>query len=125
LKYDGHLPLAGVQFVEKTMSFSLTEADNGRELEVKVNDTFDLRLRESRMGGYRWSPLETGQPFLAMTEIRMETHAATPLPGESNVRAWHFLAQQPGLAHLRLQHRRSWEPESAGSQFALTVKVAA
>ena len=107
------------------MSLLLTELDNGREVEVKVNEAFDLRLRESRMGGYRWNPLEVGQPFLTMTETKMETHSAPPLPGEANVRAWHFVAQQPGLAHLRLQHARSWEPESAGSQFALTVKVAA
>ena len=40
-------------------------------------------------------------------------------------RSWRCTAQQPGLAQIRLQHLRSWQPTDPGRYFRLSVKVAA
>jgi predicted secreted protein len=110
---------------QQFMSQSLTETDNGHTLEMKVNDTFDLRLRESRMGGYRWNLQESGAPFLNVVERKGETQSTSSPRGQPNLRTWRFVARQPGLARVQLRHRRPWEEESSGTQFALTVKIVA
>ena len=107
------------------MSQSLTETDNGHTLEMKVNDTFDLRLRESRMGGYHWNLEENGAPFLSVVERKAETQPTSSPRGQPNLRTWRFTAQRPGSARIQLHHRRPWEPESSGSEFSLSVKVVA
>ncbi len=105
------------------MNPQLTEADSGQTIELRLHEGFDLRLSEARMGGYRWTLLETGEPVLQAGELG--TQPAPSQPGELNLRAWHFTAQKPGSTRIRLAHRRSWEPESSGREFLLQVQVAA
>jgi predicted secreted protein len=106
------------------MNQTYSEDDNGRTLELKVNDSFDLLLSESRMGGYRWNLVETGAPVLKAEEIG--SHAAdASAPGGGSSRSWCFTAQQPGSVQLRLQHLRSWQPNAPSRDFRLSVKVAA
>lgn len=105
------------------MDQSLSEADNGRAIELHVQESLQIQLPESRMGGYRWSLVEAGEPVLAA--IEMGTKAASSLPGQANIRRWQFSAKQQGSVQIQLRHRRSWEPESSGSEFSLSVKVVA
>lgn len=103
------------------MNYSLTETDNGRVLELQVKQQLELALPESRMSGYQWTILESGEPFLAHSEIR--TQSKPSLVGQPNVRAWQFTAQQPGLALVMLRHARSWEPAASAREFSFSVKV--
>ena len=105
------------------MDQALSEADNGRAIELHVWESLQIQLPESRMGGYRWSLVETGAPVLAAIEVG--TKSAPSLPGQSNIRRWQFSAKQAGSVHIQLRHGRSWEPESSGSEFSLSVKVVA
>lgn len=105
------------------MIYALSEADNGRILEVHVKDDLDLALRESRMSGYQWSVVESGEPFLSYEEIG--TQSKPTRVGEPSTRAWRFTARQAGLARVTLRHARSWEPASSGSEFSLSVKISA
>jgi len=105
------------------MNQTYSDNDNGRTIELKVDDTFELTLSESRMGGYRWKLVETGEPVLAAKELA--TTADASMPGGRSSRSWRCTAQQPGLAQIRLQHLRSWQPTDPGRDFRLSVKVAA
>jgi inhibitor of cysteine peptidase len=104
------------------MIASYTDADNGRTLELKMGDSFDLTLSESRMGGYHWKLADTGEPVLKNEELKA-TPAHASVPGAGSSRSWRFTAQQPGSAQLRLQHLRSWQPDAPGREFRLDAKV--
>jgi predicted secreted protein len=104
----------------------VTESDNGRTIQLHPQDELDLQLNESRMGGYRWTLVEAGEPVLRRQNIeKTTTQTAASKLGMPNMRTWQFTAEQPGSARLRLRQQRSWESESAGSEFRLTVEVAA
>ena len=105
------------------MNHSYSDADNGRTIDLKVNDSFDLTLSESRMGGYRWKLVDNGVPVLKAEETGAQAADAS-VPGGRGSRSWRFTAQQPGSAQLRLQHLRSWQPDAPGQDFSLSVKVA-
>ncbi len=99
-------------------------AVNGRVLDLKVSNSFELTLAESRLGGYRWQLVETGAPVLKAEELGAQASDAS-VPGGRSSRSWRFTAQQPGSIQLRLQHLRSWQPDAPGRDFQLSVKVAA
>ena len=104
----------------------VTESDNGRTIQLHPQDELDLQLNESRMGGYRWTLIDTGEPVLRrQTTEKASTQAAASKLGMPNIRTWQFTAEQPGATQLRLRQQRSWETESAGSDFCLTIEVAA
>jgi predicted secreted protein len=103
------------------MNQALTQADNGRSLDLHVGDQFSLCLRESRMGGYRWNMVEKGEPILTSAET--EVHSRPPALGEPRMRAWQFKAEKPGSARIYLQHRRPWEAAGSGDDFSLNVLV--
>ena len=103
------------------MSEALTQADNGRSIELHVGDRFQLSLRESRMGGYRWNMVEKGEPVLGSNET--EVHSRPPALGEPRMRAWTFTAEEPGSVRIYLQHRRPWEAAGSGEDFSLNVSV--
>lgn len=108
----------------KLVNQTYSDNDNGRTIDLKVDDTFELTLSESRMGGYRWKLVETGTPILNSEEL--EAHAIdASVPGGRSSRSWRFTARQPGSAQLRLQQLRSWQPNAPGRDFRLSVKVAA
>ena len=103
------------------MNQALTQADNGRSIELHVGDRFELSLRESRMGGYRWNVVEKGEPVL--TSVETKEHSRAPALGEPRMRVWQFTAEKPGSAHIYLQHRRPWETAGSGDDFSLNVSV--
>lgn len=105
------------------MTYSLTDDDNGRVLQLQVGDQLQLTLRESRMSGYRWSLLESGEPSLEHAETGTQSNPG--IIGQPNLRGWQFTAKQAGLARVVLRQARSWEPPSSGSEFSLSAKISA
>jgi len=106
------------------MNQTYGEDDNGRSVDLKISDSFDLRLSESSMGGYRWKLVESGAPVLKAEEASLPV-TDTSMPGGHNRRSWHFTAQQPGKVQLHLLHLRSWQPHAPGAEFRLNVNVEA
>lgn len=103
------------------MTEALTQADNGRSIELHVGDQITLSLRESRMAGYRWNVLEKGEPVL--TSVETEEHSRPPALGQPRMRAWQFTAEKPGAGRIYMQHRRPWEAAGSGDDFLLNVSV--
>jgi predicted secreted protein len=102
------------------MKYPLSESDNGRTLELRLDDELDLSLRESRLSGYRWSLLGSGEPQLSCAEIAVPSNPAQL--GQPNIRKWQFIAKEAGTTHILLRHARSWQP-SSGSDFSITARV--
>lgn len=103
------------------MNEALSQADNGRSIELHVGDQFQLSLRESRMAGYRWNMVEKGEPVV--TSVETEVHSEPPALGAPRMRAWQFTAEKPGAARIYMQHRRPWEAAGSGDDFLLNVSV--
>lgn len=99
-----------------------SENANGSTVELRPNEEFEVSLRESRMGGYRWKFIHYGAPILKNEELDTPATNAS-LPGGSSSRSWRFTAQQTGSTQLRLQQIRSWDPNSPGREFRLNVNV--
>src|SRR5450432_741966 len=105
------------------MSNAYTDTDSGNQVKLRVGEEFTVELSESRMGGYKWEVIDGGIPVLK--QVGVESQATASLTGNPNRRTWRFIAAEPGSVQLHMQHKRSWEADSAGRQFSLSVNVAA
>ena len=100
------------------------EQANGRQIEAKVNQEFEIDLPEARTAGYRWTIVRKGEPVLQLLEDTSQQNA--PGVGGAGVHQWRFGAVAAGTAEIKAQYARSWEKESEPARtFTLKVRVAA
>ncbi len=86
------------------------ESANGREVDLSVGETLEVRLPENRTAGYQWVLATEGRPVLT-SEGQAYEGAAAP-PGRAGQHIWRFRATQPGDATLEFCYRRPWESEA-------------
>ncbi len=89
---------------------TLTAAQTGHVVSVRVGDTLRVELEENPTTGYRWQaqPVEGGVLEPAGTQYNPGGQVA----GAGGTAWLHFRAARPGRATLRLELRRPWD--SAG-----------
>jgi inhibitor of cysteine peptidase len=101
---------------------TLTDADNGRTIDLRVGDVVVLRLSESAASGYRWEWEERLEDV-----VRVVTDAYAPprhAVGGAGHSQWTLEAARPGTARLRLKQWREWEGESSvASRFEVVLQV--
>jgi inhibitor of cysteine peptidase len=85
----------------------VTEADDGREIEVSIGETMELALPETSGTGYRWAFTSRGESILALEKEYSAADATAP--GSGRMRCWRLKAIAPGNAMLKLDYSRSWE----------------
>jgi inhibitor of cysteine peptidase len=104
-------------------TITLTRADNGNAVALRVGDRLVLRLEENPTTGYRWA-LETHDEnvvSLQHQEYVTSPHAAV---GGGGHRSWMFIAQKVGTDTLHLKLWRAWEGEtSVTRRFTVTLHV--
>lgn len=106
---------------------TLTDADSGKAVDLRVGDGMAIELKEFGAAGYQWTVESSGSPALAMVG---DSTRAEPEPsgfvGGPVTRVLRFKAVATGQAELRLAMRRPWESQAtpAAKTFALTVRVA-
>ena len=100
----------------------IDQTQNNGSVEVSVGDSFRVQLSENPTTGYRWQLQSAGAPALRITEDSFE--ASTGKPGGGGVRYWMFVADQPAAAALRMELKRSWQPQPVDT-FSATVNVKA
>src|SRR5262245_51974221 len=98
---------------------TVTRADNGRVVAVRVGDTIAVRFAENPTTGYTWS-------IASIDDARLEAGAPTRETG-AGVRAggtiaWPIRVCAAGRARLELTHARSWE-RAAAERFAITFDI--
>jgi len=98
------------------------EQANGREVDTKVNDNFEIVLPEVRTAGYRWNIEQNGEPAVQLLEDTTQPDAARP--GSAGRHRWTFRAASAGDSEIKLQYSRSWEsPVKPTRTFTLKVRV--
>jgi inhibitor of cysteine peptidase len=99
---------------------------NGRQVEIRVGETLEVRLSENASTGYRWAILpESARKFdKVLHERGQAAEGAGSPPGKPGTRDFRFEAVEPGAVELELEYRRPWEAGKAPTRrFKLRVRV--
>lgn len=106
---------------------TVTKNDNGKELSLKVGDSFLVSLPENPTTGYRWELAGDTSAYLAAAKDEYVPAAqAGGMVGGGGVRELTFSAKAPGSVKLALRLRRSWEkPDQAVDSFSVTLNISA
>ena len=104
------------------MSAGLTEADNGKTVELQVGGDVVIRLPENAATGYRWAVDAADKNLVDVTEG--EYVAASKAVGSGGWAQWIIQAKAPGKSQIKLKRWRRWEGErSVVERFELTLQV--
>lgn len=110
------------------VALTVTGADNGSAIEVKIGATIAVALIGVPTAGYVWSPV-AAPPFLeADGEDGGPTSQAQLQPGFSGGRHWEvffFRVNGEGDGVLRFEQRRIWEEETDPPSDVFEIAVAA
>ncbi|MBB4842256.1 inhibitor of cysteine peptidase [Paucibacter oligotrophus] len=100
----------------------LSEADQGRELEVRPGDRLSIRLPENASTGYRWTVEHYDAALIEPWALESAYPAAGA--GAAGEVCFVFRARKAGSTELVLKHSRSWEHALAPlARFRLQVLV--
>ena len=105
--------------------FNLTEADNGKNIEVHIGDIIRITLESNITTGYSWENADkVDKDILALDS---DDYVSDPNPeemdgvGGSTVIVYRAL--KPGKAKIELIYLQSWEPSEFDQRFSVTVEV--
>ncbi len=96
------------------------ETANGTEIRMKVGETLDVVLAETRTTGYRWNVASDGAPVCRLERDRFEAPPAA-VPGAPGRHTWTFTAVQVGATTIELAYARSFAGGEAARRFTLRV----
>jgi predicted secreted protein len=103
------------------MDVRLTDAWNGKDVPLKVGQTFTIALSENPATGYRWIFAQKGGPICSLISDSFERRAH--LLGSPGVHEWRLRADAPGTATIEMRLAREWEPNSATRSLLLHLHV--
>lgn len=101
---------------------TLTEAQNGRRVAVRVGDGITVSLPENAAAGYRWSIASLDESRVAVES--QQYRPASDAVGSGGTAVWRLRATAPGATRVELKKSRPWEPDtSASERFAIELDV--
>jgi inhibitor of cysteine peptidase len=104
------------------MASSLTAADNGKSIELKVGAEATLRLPENPSTGYRWAVDAADSKIVDITQS--EYAPASNAPGAGGETQWAIKAKAPGSTTIKFKRWRPWEGDkSLIERYEVTVHV--
>lgn len=105
------------------MTIKLDEQAHERDVDIPLNENFEIILPETRTTGYRWVSESAGDPVCVL--LGESTHSSGRVPGQAGTHTWQFRAAQPGTATIEFRYRRPWKQAEAPSRsFKIRVRVA-
>lgn len=101
---------------------TLTDANNGSFLDLKVGEKFQVNLPRNATTGYTWEIESTDTIRLALTD-EMYDPGGNGL-GAGGLQKWTFEALQPGHVTLRMKYWQPWSGEdSVEKRFEITLEI--
>ncbi len=103
----------------------ITEADNGKSINLKKGETFYLRLKENPTTGYSWElNLSQGLDKVSGNYYPPESskEGKQPLVGAGGVHIWEIKALTEGSQQVKGIYKRPWE-DITGTEDNFTIKV--
>lgn len=102
---------------------TLTEADNGRSIDLPQGRTLAIKLEANPSTGYTWEVAELNPPILRQ-EGAVEFKPNSTLIGAPGTMTFRFKAINTGNTTLELIYHRPWEQDVAPLKtFTLQVSV--
>lgn len=88
---------------------TLTEQDNGTDIDLKSGDELIVRLPDNPSTGFNWTVVGEPVPLkLQKSSFHHKTSNGKAL-GSSGISVFQFMTTSRGIANLTLVYRRSWE----------------
>ena len=102
----------------------LTQADNGKTVDLPSGSELLVSLPENPSTGYTWTVDVDGKPTTGL--LNSSYVPDTPLtPGSGGQHVFRFGIRQMGIAQLQLKRWHEWEGNaSVVERFNITVRVA-
>lgn len=101
---------------------ALTEADNGRTVDIAVGDTVEITLRENATTGYRWA-IDRYDEQIA-DALGSEPHYQPNKIGAGGTVTFSFRGKTAGSGDIALKNWRHWEGDaSVTSRFRIRLNV--
>jgi inhibitor of cysteine peptidase len=101
---------------------TLTQADNGKSVEVKLGDTIVIELDENPTTGFRWAMDQTYDQIV--TIVRDDYTTTDSGIGGGGRRTFTLKATHSGTVQFQLKLWRTWEGESSIlERFTVTIQV--
>jgi len=102
---------------------TVTDADNGKTVTIKMGDVLEVRLHANPTTGFAWYLEKQSTPLLKLTG---QTQTQTPqgVLGAPVVQIFEFAPKATGTGVLLLHYVRSWmNPDPNEEQFSLHVTI--
>lgn len=93
---------------------SLTEADNGRTVDLKVGETIEVTLPENATTGYRWAVDRLDPGIVEAHESK--PHYSSGQTGSAGEVTFSFKAGKAGSGDIQLKYWRHFEGDSSITQ---------
>ena len=106
--------------------FNLTEADNGKNIEVHTGDIIRITLESNITTGYSWENADKVDKDILALDANDYVSDPNPeeLDGVGGSTVIVYRALKPGKAKIDLVYLQSWEPSEFDARFSVTVEVA-
>lgn len=103
---------------------TITDADNGKIIDVLRYRTIKLTLRSTPSTGYMWKLVSPEDRRVIRSYYSAYRPALTKMVGVAGHEEWKFRAIAPGTATIKTIYMRSWEgSKSAVKSFTVTIRV--
>jgi inhibitor of cysteine peptidase len=117
-------PAAKPAPMDGSHAVSITDEDNGKDIDLTSGGTLIVKLKSNPSTGYSWVVAGDPSPLkLVKTAYRRNT-ASSKAAGAPGVQVLQFSAGSAGIATLQVIYRRAWEYNVPPAKtFGVRVKV--
>ena len=103
---------------------TVTEADNGKAVELNAGQTLQVKLASNPSTGYDWTLDGDPSPLKLVKSFHQANKKTAGMPGAPQTTVFKLSAASAGAANVRLVYRRSWEYNVAPAKtFSVRVNV--
>jgi predicted secreted protein len=104
-------------------AITLTKAQSGQTIALKVGDIVQIELTTSGGTGYSWMVTTPSAPCLKLMSQATRAVGETR-PGSPVMQVWRFQAQQAGETEINLAYYRPWEGVGkAADHFRIKIRI--
>ena len=104
-------------------TITVTQAQGGREIALKVGNILQIELPGSAGTGYSWVAEDTCAPYLKLMDQATRQLKEGRLGGPV-LQIWRFKAEKPGATEISMAYYRPWEGiGQAKNHFRIKLRI--
>ena len=104
-------------------TITVTKAQEGQEIALKVGNILQIELPGRGGTGYSWLAEATFAPYLKLLD-QATRQLKEGLPGGPVMQIWRFKAEKPGVTEISMAYFRPWEGvKTAKDHFRIKLRI--